>query len=226
MASGVCRAAAAGGHLHILQWARSQSPPCPWNEWACRLAAEHGHVDVLQWLRSETPPCPWNEFVCRLAALRGRLDALQWLRSQTPPCPWNEWVCSGAAIFGDLMCCGGYDHKHRLVHGIDKTVCVLLMEILQWHCSSVLICDVDLSLSKKKGQQTVDPQSLLGQTRFRLLDWPIIERPSKNSLLAVLHTAAPPLSVFDRRIKTNESLAKSFGCVLQTIDAPCTRIVS
>eukprot|EP00605_Chrysophyceae_sp_TOSAG23-4_P000538 GSChrysophyteH1.ASY1.ANO1.607.1 assembled CDS len=32
-----------GGHLHVLQWARSQDPPCPWDEWTCCDAADGGH---------------------------------------------------------------------------------------------------------------------------------------------------------------------------------------
>ena len=98
----VCTAAAAEGHLHILQWARSQTPPCPWDERTCLWAASNGRLDVLQWLRSQTPPCPWNEWTCLWAASNGRLDVLQWLRSQTPPCPWNEDTCTAAAEHGHL----------------------------------------------------------------------------------------------------------------------------
>jgi hypothetical protein len=47
---------------------------------------------VLQWLRSEEPPCPWSARVRARAAEGGHLGVLQWLRSQHPPCPWDEWV--------------------------------------------------------------------------------------------------------------------------------------
>jgi len=50
-------------HLHILQWVRSQEPPCPWNKLTC-VAAASGHLDVLKWLRSQDPPCPWNTSDC------------------------------------------------------------------------------------------------------------------------------------------------------------------
>lgn len=33
------------GHLQVLQWARSQDPPCPWKEWTCTEAAAHGHLN-------------------------------------------------------------------------------------------------------------------------------------------------------------------------------------
>ena len=95
--SDVCTEAAGGGHLHILHWARSQTPPCPWNEKVCPTAALHGHLQVLQWLRSQTPPCPWDQCACAYAAGSGHLEVLQWLRSQTPPCPWNVQLCLGVS---------------------------------------------------------------------------------------------------------------------------------
>jgi hypothetical protein len=42
------------GHLDMLQWARAQDPPCPWNEWTCVCAAEKGHLHVLQLVRLVT----------------------------------------------------------------------------------------------------------------------------------------------------------------------------
>ena len=46
----VCRTIAKYGHLDVLQWARAQDPPCPWDAWVCSDAAENGHLDVLQWV--------------------------------------------------------------------------------------------------------------------------------------------------------------------------------
>ena len=44
-----CYAAAEGGHLATLQWAREHH--CPWNEDIVRtFAAHYGHVDMLRWL--------------------------------------------------------------------------------------------------------------------------------------------------------------------------------
>ncbi|KAI8471350.1 MAG: hypothetical protein J3K34DRAFT_520586 [Monoraphidium minutum] len=54
-----CAAAAEGGHLQVLQWARQQQPPCPWGKETCAAAAaENGHLHVLQWLREQQPPGP------------------------------------------------------------------------------------------------------------------------------------------------------------------------
>ncbi|QDZ18969.1 Rpc34 subunit of RNA polymerase [Chloropicon primus] len=97
-----CAAAAEGGHLDVLQWARSQDPPCPWDAGTCRRAAMGGHLDVLQWARSQDPPCPWDAGTCFGAAGGGHLDILQWARSQDPPCPWGATTCALAAEGGHL----------------------------------------------------------------------------------------------------------------------------
>ena len=65
---GICSYVAFSGHLHILQWLRSQYPLCPWDESTCSYAAENGHLNVLQWLRSQDPPCHWDESTCSYAA--------------------------------------------------------------------------------------------------------------------------------------------------------------
>ncbi|UPR04914.1 hypothetical protein HOP50_18g82590 [Chloropicon primus] len=96
----VCAGAAKGGHLGILQWARSKG--CPWSLSVARNAAEECHLDVLQWARSQDPPCPWDEKTCEGAARGGHLDVLKWLRSQDPPCPWNGDVPAEAAQEGHI----------------------------------------------------------------------------------------------------------------------------
>ena len=98
----IIKASCAYGSIEVMQWLRSQDPPCPWDEHTCSVAAGQGHLHVLHWLRSQNPPCPWNEMACRLAAELGQLKALQWLRRQDPPCPWSEVVCRHAAMKGHL----------------------------------------------------------------------------------------------------------------------------
>ncbi len=49
--SGYTAALAGGGHLEVLQWARSQG--CPWDKWTFMLAAQEGHLKVLQWVESQ-----------------------------------------------------------------------------------------------------------------------------------------------------------------------------
>jgi hypothetical protein len=36
--------------MAVLQWARAQQPPCPWDWGACHAAAAGGHLHVLQWV--------------------------------------------------------------------------------------------------------------------------------------------------------------------------------
>jgi hypothetical protein len=97
-----CAKAAMNGHLHVLQWVRAHDPPCPWDEKTCAWAAEYGHLHVLQWARAQDSDCPWNEETCENAAGNGHLHVLQWARAQNPPCPWDEWTCAIAAMNGHL----------------------------------------------------------------------------------------------------------------------------
>ncbi len=79
----IYNAAAEGGHLGVLQWARANG--CSRDGWTCSLAAVKGHLAVLQWARANG--CPWDEETCEEAAKYGHLEVLQWAR--TNGCPWN-----------------------------------------------------------------------------------------------------------------------------------------
>ena len=65
------------GGLTMLQWARAQVPPVPWNAQVCSIAAGNGDLRMLQWLRSQNPPCPWDKFCCIKATAKGFLEVLQ-----------------------------------------------------------------------------------------------------------------------------------------------------
>ena len=56
----------------------------PWNELTCAFAARDGHLDVLKWARSQEPPCPWDEWTCsnaiHNAAQNGHLHVVEWVR--------------------------------------------------------------------------------------------------------------------------------------------------
>ena len=66
--------------MTVLQWARDQEPPCPWDEGTCQAAAKEGHLAVLQWARDQEPPCPWDVEEC----LHDAKDAAtaKWIRAQ------------------------------------------------------------------------------------------------------------------------------------------------
>ena len=95
----------------MLQWLRSQDPPCPWEKNTCFAAAMGGHLTVLQWLRSQDPPCPWDPFESLCAhfntARVGRkgglnLTLIQWVLSEEPLCTLDTFFCSVAAALGQL----------------------------------------------------------------------------------------------------------------------------
>ena len=91
-----CEAAALGGHLDILKWARANG--CPWSEETCEEAAWGGHLETLQWARANG--CPWDESTCFGAALGGHLEILQWARANGRP--WEVRTCEKAARRGHL----------------------------------------------------------------------------------------------------------------------------
>lgn len=70
---GICQAAAMGGQLGVLQWARDKG--CPWGGRTCSEAAKIGQFEALKWARYNG--CPWDEHTCSHAAAEGRLDMLQ-----------------------------------------------------------------------------------------------------------------------------------------------------
>jgi len=58
-----------------LRWARDNG--CRWDESICVAAAKGGHLEVLQWAREQDLPCSWDEQTCGAAALHGHLELLQ-----------------------------------------------------------------------------------------------------------------------------------------------------
>ena len=87
----VCEAAAAGGQLEILQWAREND--CPWDARTCSGAARGGHFEILKWAHEHE--CPWDENTCSTAAEYGHLEILKWAREND--CPWDKDTCTWAA---------------------------------------------------------------------------------------------------------------------------------
>jgi hypothetical protein len=92
----LCAAAAASGHLPVLQWLHARG--AHWSPAVPYLAAKHGHFELLQWAR--TNGCRFYEPVTAAAAGRGDLEMLMWLRAHH--CPWHEATCSDAAAGGHL----------------------------------------------------------------------------------------------------------------------------
>ena len=77
----LCRLAAGGGHLEVLQWARAHG--CPWDHHTCTAAARNGHLEVLQWARAQG--CDWDEQTCLEAEEGAHFEVLEWARAQGCP---------------------------------------------------------------------------------------------------------------------------------------------
>jgi hypothetical protein len=91
-----CSGAAKGGHLAVLQWARANG--CEWDEATCSAAAGGGHLAVLQWARANG--CEWHAATCFSAAAGGHLAVLQWARANG--CPWDARIYELSAQTGKL----------------------------------------------------------------------------------------------------------------------------
>ena len=117
----ICEAAALGGHLAVIQWARSWN--CPYGD-TTPVAAGEGHLDVLQWAVANGATthyltwlnaCESGKFhvllwglitkkikfvpsLCCAAARGGHLNILKWLRNNN--CPWDTTTTADAAIHG------------------------------------------------------------------------------------------------------------------------------
>ena len=102
-----CSAAASGGYLELLQFARECG--CSWDESTCAAAATYGHLELLQWAWDNG--CPWDASTCEAAARCGHLELLQWARSKG--CPWDAGTTLAAAKGGHLnllhWACEQYD---------------------------------------------------------------------------------------------------------------------
>ena len=133
IAADACAAAAAGGHLHVLQWlVQAQLPPCLINEKTTRAAASSGSLEVLQWLVARG--CPVTVDCARVAAGGGHLDILMFLRMRGMLFPID--VCKAAAAGGHL---GVLSYLRSLAPQTpwDKSVCCDAVEsgslpVLQW----------------------------------------------------------------------------------------------
>lgn len=75
--SSVCSAAAAGGHIHVLEWAREQR--CKWNADTARAAALHGRLNVFMWGVEQSCYVCRDASVMRWAAASGCIDLLCWM---------------------------------------------------------------------------------------------------------------------------------------------------
>jgi hypothetical protein len=156
----VARAAANGGHLHVLGWLRAtfQCPlegcmleavngPSPdvlplleylvqcgqsLGGGCCDAAARRGRLRVLRWLRERG--AEWNAQVTQLAAGSGHLELLQWAR--THGAPWAaESVMYSAAASSDyqmLAWAAGVAGLPLTAAACAGAACFGALPMLQW----------------------------------------------------------------------------------------------
>eukprot|EP00882_Tetradesmus_deserticola_P007620 GHRQ01008025.1.p1 GENE.GHRQ01008025.1~~GHRQ01008025.1.p1 ORF type:complete len:391 (+),score=124.82 GHRQ01008025.1:1254-2426(+) len=100
----LCAAAAGAGHIHVLQWLRTQRSQCPWDFTACTAAARTPrNLHTLVWLRQQQPRCPWaGSEVWEAAAASGCFETLHWLQSQRCPGFDSPSICAAAAGAGQV----------------------------------------------------------------------------------------------------------------------------
>ena len=90
----ICTAAARGGHLEVLKWARQEL--IPWGENTFDEAVKNGHFELLRWAHGEE--CKWSAKSIELACVYKHLDIATWLHEQHCPAPTD--VCTLVAVHG------------------------------------------------------------------------------------------------------------------------------
>lgn len=105
----VCCAAARGGHLEALMWARSEGCPPPVDQGDRRgddsapSPANEPAWESMAWVARQATgrrPCPWDERTPAAAAKGGHPELLKWAAWRG--CPWDERTTAAAAARGDL----------------------------------------------------------------------------------------------------------------------------
>lgn len=100
-----CEHAARNNSFEMIEFLRSQFPPCPWNKSACLAACAKNNLEMLLLLRKEEKyikPCPWDESCCLEAVKNKNKEMLKFLREGNNPCPWDASCCKEACEANDL----------------------------------------------------------------------------------------------------------------------------
>lgn len=70
------------GHLDLVKHLKLNLN-CPWDLRACWMAAIKGHLKVIDWMRTQNPPCPWNYLTRNTAFTRRHFDIVQYYDKNT-----------------------------------------------------------------------------------------------------------------------------------------------
>ncbi|AVK76632.1 Ankyrin repeat domain containing protein [Pandoravirus neocaledonia] len=113
----VCKAAALGGHLETLRYARSQGWPFSLSMQFSAKVAAMGHLDVVRYIYKEERWCS-NKRACRAAAANGHTAVFAYLRfwppdDRGPRCEWDPVACMQAAASGGRLGILRYIHDEE-----------------------------------------------------------------------------------------------------------------
>jgi len=129
-----CAAAAKGGHLHVLQFLRSQHMNAKWNRNTPMKAAERGHLEVLRWAIENR--CPVDAYTYHGAAMYGHVHILEYLH--TTHAPYDAFAANMAAQMGHLHVLEWFK-EHGYVLWQDRILQHAAREnqikVLEWACS-------------------------------------------------------------------------------------------
>jgi hypothetical protein len=96
-----CQAAAAGGHVDVLQWAKAMG--CATDLSTCVAAAEQGQLGALKWLRLHDTECDFDDgIVFHHAAANGHLAVLVYALDAGWDTDKHWSTCESAALGGHL----------------------------------------------------------------------------------------------------------------------------
>jgi len=129
-----CASAAKGGHLHVLQFLRSQHVNAKWNRKTPMKAAEHGHLEVLRWAIENH--CPVDSYTYHHAAMYGHIHILEYLN--TTYAPYDAFAANAAAQEGHVHVLEWF-LEHGYILWQDRILQHAAREnqikVLEWACS-------------------------------------------------------------------------------------------
>jgi len=129
-----CASAAKGGHLHVLQFLRSQHVNAKWNCKTPMKAAEHGHLEVLRWAIENF--CPVDAYTYHHAAMYGHIHILEYLN--TTYAPYDAFAANAAAQEGHVHVLEWF-LEHGYILWQDRILQHAAREnqikVLEWACS-------------------------------------------------------------------------------------------
>lgn len=131
-----CEAAAEGGHLHVLQFLRSQHMNAKWNHKTPMKAAERGHLEVLRWAMENR--CPVDPYTYHGAAMYGHVHILEYLHATHAP--YDAFAANAAAGQGHLHVLEWFkEHETfymlRQQHLLKYAARENQIKVLEWVCS-------------------------------------------------------------------------------------------